>query len=92
MLPRLKTNTYSTGGEIISIREQRISILEADSQNEKQFFLNRSFAIAYFQFWDHAPENEIFLSISGKTFHFRSRFYKFGSMNLTIYLSINPSV
>ena len=46
---------------------------------------------AYFPFWEHAPEKKIFLSILEKKFNFRSRLYKFGSMNLRIYLSTNLS-
>ena len=41
MLPKFKSNIFSLG-EIFSIREQWISISGAGSQNENQFFLNRS--------------------------------------------------
>ena len=51
-----------------------------------------NFGSAYFSFSEHAPENKIFLSISEKNFHFRSRLCKFGSMNLPIYLSICLSI
>ena len=95
MLPKLKINIFRSG-ELFSIQDQRIFISGACSRNKKTIFSKQeqvfNFGSTYFSFWEHAPENEIFLSISEKKFHFRSRLYKFGSMNLPIYLSIYLSI
>ena len=95
MLPKLKINIFRSG-ELFSIQEQRIFISGACSRNKKTIFSKQeqvfNFRSTYFSFWEHAPENEIFLSISGKNFHFKSRLYKFGSMNLPIYICTYASI
>ena len=66
MLPKLKINIFRSG-ELFSIQEQRIFISGACSRNKKTIFSKQeqvfNFGSTYFSFWEHAPKNEIFLSI-----------------------------
>ena len=65
-------------------KKRKFQYKEQFSEQEQVF----NFGSTYFSFWEHAPENEIFLSSSKKNFHFGSRLYKFGSMNLSLSLSL----
>ena len=95
MLPKLKTNFFSTG-QIFSILEHRISVSGACSRNWNHLFFKQgqsfNFRSTYFSFREHAPKNEIFVQfwkkilISGAGFT-NSGAWIFLSVYLYIYLS-----